>query len=56
MQKISKDGGIDEFVATSENPINPLKKVTIKSLHAELEAEQNYLNQSHRITYGPQGM
>ena len=32
MQKISKDGGIDDMVSTSDNPINPLKKVTIRSL------------------------
>ena len=55
MQKISKDGGIDDMVLASDKPINPLKKVTIKNLYPEQQAEQNYLNQSHRITYGPQG-
>ena len=55
MQKISKDGGIDDMVLTSDKPINPLKKITIRSLHPEQEAEQNYLNQSHKITYGLQG-
>ena len=43
-QKISKDGGIDDMVLTSDKPINPLKKVTIKNLYPEQQAEQNYLN------------
>jgi len=51
MQKISKDGGIDDMVLASDKPINPLKKVTIRSLHDQ-EAEQNLLNSSQRITYG----
>lgn len=44
MQKISKDGGIDDMVLASDKPINPLKKVTIKNLYPEQQAEQNYLN------------
>jgi hypothetical protein len=35
MQKISKDGGIDDMVLTADKPINPLTKVTIRSLHPE---------------------
>ena len=32
MSKISKDGGIEDMVRTTSNPINRVDKVTIRSL------------------------
>ena len=48
MTKISKDGGIDDQVASASKPINRVDKVSIRALHPDAESE----GQQHRITYG----
>ena len=61
MSKISKDGGIEDMVRTTSNPINRVEKVTIRSLQQpsisvnETSAVSD--NQSHgpKINYGPTG-
>ena len=48
MTRISKDGGIDDMVASTQKPIKQVEKVSIRALYPE--QEQN--SQSHKISYG----
>ena len=37
MTRISKDGGIDDMVASTKKPINRVEKVSIRALYPEQE-------------------
>lgn len=54
MQKISKDGGINEMVANSDKQINPLNKITIRDLHRGPDGNGAIITQTQRISYGGQ--
>lgn len=57
MTRISKDGGIDDMVRTTSNPINRVDKVTIRSLQqptipADTSAASDNASQGPKISYG----
>ena len=51
MTRISKDGGIEDMVRTTSNPINRVDKVTIRSLQQPDSISDN-ASQGPKISYG----
>jgi len=42
MSKISKDGAIEDLVVSSHKPINPVDKITIKSLYPQSQNSNDH--------------
>ena len=50
MTRISKDGGIEDMVRTTTNPINRVEKVSVRAL--QMDAPGSYETTTPKISYG----